>query len=453
MPDLARTYGESLARLVQVPTVTGSDRQNFVNFRKVLAEEFPAVYRACDVIRPGGEDSDALIFKWTGKSSRRPLVLMAHQDVVPAEGDWKYPPYSGTIADGKVWGRGAMDCKNTLFATMRSVNELIEEGFVPEQDVYLCYSDSEETSGPGARYCRDWLKSAGVTPAVAIDEGGAIVEQAFPGMTKPFAMVGFIEKGYCDVKFVARSKGGHSSSPPKHTPFARLAAFMHYCETHTVFKRRLSEPAREMLVGLSDGLSGALKFVTKHAGFFAPLITAVLPRLTPFGAALTGTTMTFTMAQGSGAPNVIPQEAYVVANLRFAPGDKSTDCVAKLRAIAARYDLETVVMECREHSPRWTPRARIFATSRTPCARCSRTSASRPTCCSAAPTAAPCRPSPPAPYAAPPASSPPSSWRQCTRRTRMWTCPRLSERCSSSRHISRDINKIPPRGAADKERI
>ena len=351
MPDLARTYGESLARLVQVPTVTGSDRQNFVNFRKVLAEEFPAVYRACDVIRPGGEDSDALIFKWKGKSSRRPLVLMAHQDVVPAEGDWKYPPYSGTIADGKVWGRGAMDCKNTLFATMRSVNELIEEGFVPEQDVYLCYSDSEETSGPGARYCRDWLKSAGVTPAVAIDEGGAIVEQAFPGMTKPFAMVGFIEKGYCDVKFVARSKGGHSSSPPKHTPFARLAAFMHYCETHTVFKRRLSEPAREMLVGLSDGLSGALKFVTKHAGFFAPLITAVLPRLTPFGAALTGTTMTFAMAQGSGAPNVIPQEAYVVANLRFAPGDKSTDCVAKLRAIAARYDLETVVMECREHSP------------------------------------------------------------------------------------------------------
>ena len=351
MPDLARTYGESLARLVQVPTVTGSDRQNFVNFRKVLAEEFPAVYRACDVIRPGGEDSDALIFKWKSKSSRRPLVLMAHQDVVPAEGDWKYPPYSGTIADGKVWGRGAMDCKNTLFATMRSVNELIEEGFVPEQDVYLCYSDSEETSGPGARYCRDWLKSAGVTPAVAIDEGGAIVEQAFPGMTKPFAMVGFIEKGYCDVKFVARSKGGHSSSPPKHTPFARLAAFMHYCETHTVFKRRLSEPAREMLVGLSDGLSGALKFVTKHAGFFAPLITAVLPRLTPFGAALTGTTMTFTMAQGSGAPNVIPQEAYVVANLRFAPGDKSTDCVAKLRAIAARYDLETVVMECREHSP------------------------------------------------------------------------------------------------------
>ena len=351
MSDVSALYAESLAKLIRIPTVTNSDRQNFVAFRKVLAEEFPAVYRECEVIRPGGEGSDALMFRWKGKSSARPLVLMAHQDVVPAEGEWKYPAFSGTVAEGKVWGRGAMDCKNTLFATIRSVEELISEGFVPEQDVYLCYSDNEETSGHGAEYCRDWLSAHGVKPAVAIDEGGAIVDSAFPGMVKPLAMVGFIEKGYCDIKFVARSKGGHSSSPPKNTPFARLAAFMNYCETHTVFKRRMSAPAKAMFVGMSDGLSGPVKFLTKHAGFFAPLIVSVLPRLTPFGAALLGTTMTFTMAQGSGAPNVIPQEAYVVANLRFAPGDDSKECVEKLRKLAARYDIEAQVMECRDHTP------------------------------------------------------------------------------------------------------
>ena len=324
MSDVSALYAESLAKLIRIPTVTNSDRQNFVAFRKVLAEEFPAVYRECEVIRPGGEGSDALMFRWKGKSSARPLVLMAHQDVVPAEGEWKYPAFSGTVAEGKVWGRGAMDCKNTLFATIRSVEELISEGFVPEQDVYLCYSDNEETSGHGAEYCRDWLVANGM---------------------------GFIEKGYCDIKFVARSKGGHSSSPPKNTPFARLAAFMNYCETHTVFKRRMSAPAKAMFVGMSDGLSGPVKFLTKHAGFFAPLIVSVLPRLTPFGAALLGTTMTFTMAQGSGAPNVIPQEAYVVANLRFAPGDDSKECVEKLRKLAARYDIEAQVMECRDHTP------------------------------------------------------------------------------------------------------
>ncbi len=352
MADKAQVYAESFAKLIKVPTVTNSDRKNFAAFRKVLAEEFPAVYSACEVIMPGGEGSDALMFKWKGRSSDRPVVLMAHQDVVPAvDGDWKYPPYSATVADGKIWGRGTMDCKNTLFCTIRSVNELIEEGFTPAQDVYLCYSDNEETSGHGAAYCRDWLTAHGVKPAVAIDEGGAIVEEAFPGMTKPFAMVGIIEKGYCDVKFVVRSKGGHSSSPPKHTPFARLAEFINYCETHTVFKPRMTTAARDMLKGLSSGLTGALAFVTRHVDFFKPLIVAVLPKLTPFGSALLGTTMTFTMAQGSAAPNVIPQAASVVANLRFAPGDDSKECIEKLRRIAERYDIETEVMECRDATP------------------------------------------------------------------------------------------------------
>ena len=91
--------------------------------------------------------------------------------------------------------------------------------------------------------------------------------------------------------------------------------------------------------------------MTKHADFFKPLIVKVLPKLTPFGAALLGTTMTFTMAQGSAAPNVIPQEASMTANLRFAPGDDSKLCIEKLRRLAARYDIETHPMECREASP------------------------------------------------------------------------------------------------------
>lgn len=345
-------YTQSFARLIQVPTVTGSDRKHFAEFRKVLAEEFPAVFRVCEVIRPGGDDSDAIMFKWKGASSERPVVLMAHQDVVPAvDGDWKYDPYSATVADGKIWGRGTMDCKNTLFCTIQSVNELIEEGFTPAQDVYLSYSDNEETSGSGAPLCRDWLKAHGVRPAVAIDEGGAIVAEAFPGMKKPFAMIGIIEKGYCDLRFVARSKGGHSSSPPKHTPIARLSAFVDYCENHSIFKHRMTPASRAMLKGLSSGLSGALAFVTRHVDFFRPIIVKALPKLSTFGAALLGTTMTFTMAQGSAAPNVIPQEASMVANLRFAPGNNGKECVEKLRAIAKKYDIETEVLECRDASP------------------------------------------------------------------------------------------------------
>lgn len=143
-------YVDSFAKLIQCPTVTNSGHEYFDAFHKVLDEEFPHVTATCKKIEVGG---DVLLYKWSGKSSSRPLVLMAHQDVVPAVGgDWKYPPFNATVVDGKVYGRGAMDCKNTLFSTIQAVEELIEQGFVPEQDVYLSYSDNEETSGPGRKH-------------------------------------------------------------------------------------------------------------------------------------------------------------------------------------------------------------------------------------------------------------------------------------------------------------
>ncbi len=355
MSNQFEKYANSFAKMIQCPTVTNSGAEYFDKFQEVLKEEFPLVFKNLEVFYPAPEsdsDSRAILLKWAGKSSARPIVLMAHQDVVPAvDGDWTHGPFSGDLADGKIWGRGAMDCKNTLFITINAVEELLNEGFVPENDVYLSYSDNEETSGPGAEYAVEWFKSHDVHPVVAIDEGGAIVENAFPGMKMPFAMVGIVEKGYADIRFTAHSKGGHSSSPPNNTPFARLAAFINYCETHVIFKRRMSVPALKMLNGVSTGLGGPLKFVAKHAKGFAPLIVKALPAITPFGKALLGTTMTFTMAQGSAAPNVIPQSASVVANLRFAPGDKSADCIAKLEKLAKKYDIEIEPITVREHSP------------------------------------------------------------------------------------------------------
>ncbi|MBR2956281.1 MAG: M20/M25/M40 family metallo-hydrolase [Clostridia bacterium] len=354
MSNQFEKYANTFAKMIQCPTVSASGAEYFDKFQQVLKEQFPLVFSNLEVYYPGvdkDEQSRALLLKWRGKSSARPMVLMAHQDVVPADpATWTYPPYAGTIDDGKVWGRGTMDCKNTLFITINAVEELLQEGFVPENDVYLSYSDCEENSGMGAPYAVEWFKEHDVHPVVAVDEGGAIIENAFPGMKMPFAMVGILEKGYADVKFTAHSKGGHSSSPPNNTPIARLSAFVNYCETHVIFKRRMSDAALQMLKGISTGLGGALGFITKHAKGFAPLIVKALPAITPFGKALLGTTMTFTMAEGSKAPNVIPQSASVVANLRFGPGDKSADCIAKLTKLASKYDIEVEVLTAREHS-------------------------------------------------------------------------------------------------------
>lgn len=343
-------YVDSFVKLVQCPTVTNSGSEYFDKFHKVIDEEFPNVKRVCKKIDLGG---DMLLYKWEGKSSDKPAVLMAHQDVVPAVGgDWKHDPFSGAVEDGKVWGRGSMDCKVTLFSTIQAVDDLIAEGVVPNHDIYLSYSDSEETSGPGAAKARDWFIKNGIKPAIVLDEGGAIIEKLFPQMTRDIAMVGILEKGYADVKFIAKGKGGHSSQPPKNTPIARLSAFVNYCETHTVFKPKMSNVARQMIQGLSTVLEGPLKFLTKNIRLFSGIVTPLAPKVAPaMGGAIFKTTLTFTMSEGSSAPNIIPEEAWVIANLRFSPNDTSEKCFAKLKKIADKYDLQMDVLNFRDASP------------------------------------------------------------------------------------------------------
>ena len=342
-------YVDSFRKLIQCPTVTESGHEYFEAFHKVLDEEFPNVTATCKKIELG---RDVLLYKWSGKNSDRPVVLMAHQDVVPAlGGDWKYEPFSATVEDGKIYGRGTMDCKNTLFGTIQAVEELIGEGFVPEQDVYLSYSDCEETSGPGAELARDWFKANGIKPNIVIDEGGAIIRKFIDKMTKDACMVGILEKGYADVKFIARGKGGHSSQPPKNTPIARLGALVDYCEKHTVFKPKMSEPAKQMVKGLGNVLKQPLKGLAKTLGG-SRLLAKLAPKVAPsYGMAMYETTMVFTMMDGATAPNVIPQEAWINANLRFSPNDRSEGCFKKLRKIAKKFDCEMEITKCREASP------------------------------------------------------------------------------------------------------
>lgn len=342
-------YIDSFRKLIQCPTVTESGHEYFEAFHKVLDEEFPHVTATCEKIEIG---RDVLLYKWKGQDSARPVVLMAHQDVVPAVGgNWKYEPYSATVEDGRVYGRGAMDCKNTLFSTIQAVDELIEEGFVPAQDVYLSYSDCEENSGPGAAMARDWFKAHGVKPYIVVDEGGAIIRKFMKQMKKDACMVGIVEKGYANVKFIARGKGGHSSQPPKNTPIARLGALVNYCEKHTVFKSKMSEPAKQMVKGLGKVMAQPIKGLAKLFGgscLLAKLAPKIYP---PYGIPMYQTSMVFTMMEGSHAENIIPQEAWVNANLRFSPKDKSEKCFKKLRKIAKKFDCEMEISKTREASP------------------------------------------------------------------------------------------------------
>ena len=148
--DRAMGYAEKLSKMVAYDTTSHAglhDRQRFLGFHKVLEELFPLVHEALEKTEIEGN----LLYKWSGKSSDKPIVLMSHQDVVPAEGTWSHEPFSGDIADGKVWGRGAADTKASVMAFFQAVEELLAAGYVPEQDVYLvssCPRNGAATAAP-----------------------------------------------------------------------------------------------------------------------------------------------------------------------------------------------------------------------------------------------------------------------------------------------------------------
>ena len=260
-----------------------------------------------------------LLYYWKGKSSAKPVVLMSHQDVVPADGVWEHEPFSGDISDGKVWGRGAADTKCTVMAFFQAVEELLEAGYTPEQDVYLASSCTEECGGDGAPKIVAELKRRGVAPFLVCDEGGGIISEPVGGIKGNYAMIGVFEKGQGNVKFTAHSGGGHSSAPPKNSPIARLAAFENSVEKHSPFKKRFPHEVEAMFKTLAPYAGCGMRLLFGNMWLFKPLLKLVLPMVSAQAGAMLQTTIAFTMQSGSDARNVLPTEASAWANMRFIP--------------------------------------------------------------------------------------------------------------------------------------
>lgn len=349
-PTRAEAYAKKLSRMVQYETVSvpGEElREKFLGFHQVLEELFPLVHQNLEKTEIDGN----LLFFWKGKSPERPIVLMSHQDVVPAEGEWTHDPFSGDIEDGYVWGRGASDTKCSVMAFFQAVEELLEEGYVPPQDVYLSSSCTEEWSGTGCPKLVAELKRRGVKPYLVCDEGGGIITEPVGGIPGNFAMMGVFEKGKGDVRFTARSNGGHASAPPKNTPIARLAAFEHRIETRSPFRKEIGSEVQAMFEQLAPYASFPLRLLFGNMWLFRPLLKVLLPMVSSQAGAMLQTTVAFTVQSGSEAYNVIPQEASVGANLRFIPHQGMEESLAILQKLAKRYDLSMEVLEANDYTP------------------------------------------------------------------------------------------------------
>lgn len=343
---------EKLGAMIRIPTVSKHEHEDlsqFYLFHEELAKLFPLIHEKLDKTVLNG----TLLYHWKGKDDKKlPILLMGHQDVVPASDEgWSVPAYSGTVKDGCLYGRGALDCKGTMYVQLQAVEELLDEGFIPPCDVYLEYAINEETGGDGAASAMRFLRDKGIRFSFVIDEGGAVIDEAVPGMNKPYAVIGVTEKGYMDVKITARGKGGHSSTPPRNTPAARLFAFANEIERKRPFKKVLIPEVQEMFRQMAPAFSPLLRFLLGNIRFTKPLVIAAMPRVSPYGEALMATTCCFTQMKGSDAANVIPKEPYLIANLRCSVHQNCEESLNVLKQYGKKYDLDFEVLLRRDASP------------------------------------------------------------------------------------------------------
>lgn len=345
----ALTLAKKLSSMIKYDTTSHSgvdEADKFRGFHRLLEELFPLVHEKLEKTEIDGN----LLYFWKGEKSDRPILLMSHQDVVPAEGEWKHGPFSGDIADGKVWGRGAADTKCSVMAFFEAVEQLLAQGFTPPTDVYLASSCTEEWAGDGAPKLVDELRRRGVELFLVCDEGGGIISEPIAGIAGNFAMIGVFEKGKADVEFSAKSTGGHASAPGKNTPIARLSAFVNETERHSPFRKKMLPEVSAMFKTLAPYASFGLRLVLGNLWLFRPLLKAVLPAVSAQAGAMLKTTIAFTMQSGSDAFNVIPQEATLGANMRFIPHQGEKESLDIIKKRAAKHGLETKVIHSNDYT-------------------------------------------------------------------------------------------------------
>jgi carboxypeptidase PM20D1 len=323
---LKKRAEENLSLMIQCKTVSNrdydkEDSAEFKKFHNLLIKRFPLLYRKFKPITIG---RNALVFYIHGTSNpnadpkgKEASVLMAHYDVVPAEGEkWDKEPFSGDIDEEFIWGRGAIDTKGTLCAVLSAVEEQLSTDWKPEHDLYLAFSGEEEIDGESCPSVVQWLKEREVKVSFVLDEGGAIVDKVLPGQRKSCAMIGIAEKGSISVSCSISLAGGHASAPPEHTTAGLISQAVCSIEKGR-FKAQFTEPVRKMFTLSAPHCAQPYKFIFSHSRFFSPLLKTLSPLMGSEFNALMHTTCAVTKLEASQAFNVIPPVSAFGLNIRL----------------------------------------------------------------------------------------------------------------------------------------
>lgn len=363
---LEAVNGEEVARhiglAIQMKTISHADPEKvdplpFEGLRNLLQVLYPQVedHLTREVINGG-----ALLYTWQGTDpDLEPIALAAHQDVVPAneapDSGWSYPPFAGEIADGYVWGRGALDCKGSLISIMEAVNNLIRDGFKPQRTVYLLFGHDEECSGSrGAVELASVLDARGVRLALLLDEGGSITRGTLPGVDSPVAMIGVTEKGHLSLKLKATTQAGHASTPPNQTAIGALSLAIATLENNP-FPQHL-DMVEFMMSFVGNELPFMDRLMLANTWLFGGAVKRKMSA-NPITDANTRTTIAPTIIRAGSAENVLPATAEGLINLRIFPGETVRETYERIYDLVADKTLEVLPAhgETLEGDHTWEP--------------------------------------------------------------------------------------------------
>ncbi len=277
-----------------------------------------------------------LIYTWPGSDETlKPLVLMAHQDVVPVnigtEDDWTAPPFEGQVIEGYVYGRGAIDDKGSMVALFEALETLALDGFKPRRSLILVLGHDEEVSGSGAEAAMAHLMAQGIEAEMALDEGFMVVDPS-PLTGKAMGFIGVAEKGYLTLRLTAIAEGGHSSTPPRDSAAVRLSRALVALDQNQMPADFSRSPVRELFQAAAPEMPFMSRMALANMWLFGGLVEGQLADL-PAGNAMIRTTTAPTMLTGSAKENVLAQRAIAFVNFRIHPNDSEQDIIDHVRHV------------------------------------------------------------------------------------------------------------------------
>ncbi len=327
-----------LAQAIRHRTISDQDPARFdggpfLALHGYLAGAFPRLH---ETLSREVVNDYSLLYTWRGSDPElRGILLLGHLDVVPVEpgteGEWSHPPFSGEIAGGRIWGRGALDDKVQVMAILEAIEALLGAGYQPKRTITLAFGHDEELGGAeGAAAIAARLAERDARFRYSLDEGSVIIHGLMPGVARPIALIGLAEKGYVSLELTARISGGHSSMPPRHSSAGVLANAIHALEANRM-AAAITGPVAEMFAYLGPEAAYPLRLLYTNRWLFGPLIAWQLAAQPPTNALVRTTTAT-TMLSAGVKENVLPAEARAVVNFRLLPGDSIAAVLAHARA-------------------------------------------------------------------------------------------------------------------------